>query len=162
MSWGAEKAETPSFLSTNHYNVIAIDKENEEIEKAIHLAESNRSNVNFICADMRSFTSKKQYDIVYGYRVLHDLQPQERHFQINRYKDMTRKGGIHIFTVCVDKPFIPLPPDHDNDTVLYRSGELLGYYWDWELLYINEETVNCNSSGIHHQHVIDTVIAKKI
>lgn len=159
---GCGEGRDAVFLGSNHYNVTAIDKVSEGIDKAIRLAQVNEVHANFICADIRSFTSAVQYDLVYGYRILHYLTPQERPAQISRYQDMTRIGGIHAFTVCVEKSFIPRAPDHEEETVLFRSGELFGYYADWELLYINEETVDCQSSGIPHRHVVDTVIARKI
>ncbi len=159
---GCGEGRDAVFFGANHYNVTAIDKVSEGIEKAIHLARVNEVHANFICADLRSFTSKTHYDLIYGFRILHYLQPSERQAQISRYQEMTRIGGIHAFTVCVDKGFIPLPPDHEEETVLFRSGELFGYYSDWELLYINEEIVDCHSSGIPHRHAVDTVIARKV
>lgn len=159
---GCGEGRDAVFFGTNHYNVTAIDKVSTGIDKAIHLAQINRIRANFLCADIRSFTSSTVYDLIYGFRVLHYLHPEERQTQINRYKNMTRVGGIHAFTVCVEKKFVPLPPDHETETVLYRSGELFEYYSDWKLLYINEEIVDCNSSGMPHQHVVDTVIAQKV
>lgn len=158
---GCGEGRDAVFFGLNHYNVTAIDNVSTGIDKAIRLAAANHIQANFLCADIRSFTSKTLYDIIYGYRILHYLAPKERQQHINRYKSMTRTGGIHAFTVCVEKPFVPPAPDHESETYLYKSGELFEYYADWELLSINEEIVNCNSSGIPHRHVIDTVIARK-
>lgn len=158
---GCGEGRDAVFFGINHYHVTAIDKVSTGIEKSIRLAETNQVHADFLCADIRSFTSKTVFDIIYGFRVLHYLQPQERQLHINRYKEMTRVGGIHVFTVCVDKPFIPLPPDHETETFLFKSGELFEYYSDWELIDIKEQIEDCNSSGIPHRHVIDTVIARK-
>lgn len=158
---GCGEGRDAVFLGMNQYAVTAIDKVSTGIEKGLSLAKANHTNVNFLCADIRSFHSKARFDMIYGYRVLHYIQPKERQMLIEHYQEMTREGGIHVFTVCVDKPFLPLPPDHEAETVLYRSGELFGYYHDWELLYINEAVVDCNSSGVPHRHAIDTVIARK-
>ncbi len=158
---GCGEGRDALFFGANHYDVTAIDKVSTGIEKASALANNDRIQAEFICADLRSFTSGVMYDLIYGYRVLHYLQPAERQSQIEKYKSMTRKGGVHAFTVCVEKSFIPNAPDHESETFLYKSGELFGYYSDWELLYVNEEIVDCNSSNIPHKHVIDTVIAKK-
>ncbi len=158
---GCGEGHDAVFFAANRYNVTAVDKVSTGIEKATNLATSNQVYASFLCADIRSFSSKSTYDIIYGFRVLHYLQPNERQAQIDRYKTMTRDGGIHAFTVCVEKPFVPLPPDHESETYLFKSGELFEYYSDWELLYINEGIIDCRSSNIPHQHVIDTVIAKK-
>lgn len=159
---GCGEGRDAVFFASNRYKVTAIDKVSTGIDKAIHLAKANGIAADFVCADLRSYSSKNEYDMIYGYRVLHYLSPKERRQQIERYKEMTRTGGINAFTVCVEKPFIPLPPDHESETYLYQSGELFGYYCDWELIYVNEEIVDCNSSSVAHKHVIDTVIARKI
>jgi len=158
---GCGEGRDAVFFGSNHYHVTAMDKVSTGIDKAVQLAAANQIHATFLCADLRSFTSRTSYDMIYGFRVLHYLQPKERQPQIERYKEMTRLGGIHAFTVCVEKPFMALPPDNETETYLFKSGELFEYYSDWELLYINEEIVDCNSSGIPHRHVIDSVIAKK-
>ena len=75
---------------------------------------------------------------------------------------MTRHGGINVFTVVVDKPFVPIAPDHENTTYLFKSGELASLYRDWEILHMSEDIIDCNSSGTPHRHVIDSIIAKKV
>ncbi|MCR4392605.1 MAG: hypothetical protein NUV94_07620 [Candidatus Acetothermia bacterium] len=61
----------------------------------------------------------------------------------------------------MEKPFIPRAPDAEANGHPYRSGELLGYYWDWEILYCTEEIFDCHSSGIPHRHAVNRVIARK-
>jgi hypothetical protein len=43
---------------------------------------------------------------------------------------------------------------------MYRSGQLAGYYWDWELLYCVEE-INEPKSAERKKRAINTIIAKK-
>ena len=45
-------------------------------------------------------------------------------------------------------------------TVPYGSGELMGYYWDWEIVWCTEETFDYTSSGEPHRHAVNRVIAK--
>ena len=158
---GCGEGRDAVFFGMNRYDVTAIDNVSTGIEKGIQLAAANQIQADFLCADIRSFTSKTEYDMIYGFRVLHYIPPRERLALIQRYQEMTRSMGVHIFTVCVEKSFVPLPPDHEPETYLFKSGELFEYYSNWKLLYINEDIVDCNSSGIPHQHVIDTVIAQK-
>jgi len=61
----------------------------------------------------------------------------------------------------VEKPFIPRAPDAEATAYLYRSGELMSYYWDWEILYCVEEIFDCMSSGIPHKHAVNRIIARR-
>ncbi len=160
---GCGEGHDAVFFGVNRYHVTAIDTAQTGIDTGIRLAESNRVNVNFLCADIRSYFPKEPLDLVYGHRILHYINPEERTRLVNHYKDRTRVGGIHAFTVPVSgKFFLPPAPDSKNDTTFkYKSGELFTHYYDWELLYVNEEIVDCNSSGIPHKHCIDTIIARK-
>jgi len=60
----------------------------------------------------------------------------------------------------VPKPYLAPPPEMDPSESPYRSGELLGYYWDWQILDSGEVEFDCNSSGIPHRHAMDVVIAR--
>jgi tellurite methyltransferase len=43
----------------------------------------------------------------------------------------------------------------------FRSGELLGYYWDWEILDAGQGEFISNSGGVPHRKAMDVVIARK-
>jgi tellurite methyltransferase len=62
----------------------------------------------------------------------------------------------------VEKPFIDKAPDGEESSFYYKSGELMNYYWDWEILFCTEEIFNCMSSGIPHKHAVDRIIARKV
>ncbi len=159
---GCGEGRDSVFFGVNGYNVTGIDIVRSGLNKAEKRAALQNTALNLVCSDIRHFSSKDKYDIVCGYRILHYLLPEERRALTERYKKMTRVGGINAFTVVVEKPFVALAPDHEASTYLFKSGELASYYSDWEILYMNEETIDCNSSGIPHKHVVDTVIARKI
>ena len=60
----------------------------------------------------------------------------------------------------VPKPYIP-PPTTNPFASPFRSGELLGYYWDWEILDSGQGEFVSNSGGIPHRKAMDVVIARK-
>jgi tellurite methyltransferase len=60
----------------------------------------------------------------------------------------------------VPKPYIP-PQSTNPFASLFRSGELLGYYWDWQILDAGQGEFISNSSGVPHRKAMDVVIARK-
>ena len=66
-----------------------------------------------------------------------------------------------VISVIVDKPFLPPAPDLDAGEHSFRSGELTGYYWDWEIVTCVEEIFDCQSSGVPHKHAIARIITRR-
>ena len=60
----------------------------------------------------------------------------------------------------VPKPYIPLYSMNPLATP-FRSGELLGYYWDWEILESGQREFVSHSGGVPHRKAMDVVIARK-
>jgi len=69
---------------------------------------------------------------------------------------------LNVFNVFVEKPFIEPAPDWGNDEYFYRSGDLLNYYWDWEIISFQEVIFDCNSSGVPHRHATNIMVARRI
>ena len=70
--------------------------------------------------------------------TLHYLPPPARSQRFENYKDCTSLDGINALSVFVEKPFIPKAPDSEETPHPYKSGELMSYYWDWEIVYYVE------------------------
>ena len=68
---------------------------------------------------------------------------------------------MNAFSIFVEKPFIPRAPDAEEMAYLYNVGELMSYYWEWELLYCTEEIFDDMSGGIPHKHAVDRIIARR-
>ena len=51
-------------------------------------------------------------------------------------------------------------PDDDPIRKIYRSGQLAGYYWDWELLYCAEEIKEAKGAG-RQKRAVNTIIVRK-
>jgi tellurite methyltransferase len=66
------------------------------------------------------------------------------------------KNALYGYT-----PFIATTPDAESKANKYISGELLTYYWDWQILYYDEKFFPCNSSGVPHRHAICRMIARR-
>jgi tellurite methyltransferase len=94
--------------------------------------------------------------------VLQYVPPQRRAELFANYREFTSAGGIHAFSVFVDKPFIPPAPDAEETAHRWISGELLTYYHDWQIEYCTEETFDCMSSGVPHQHAVNRIVARNL
>lgn len=89
------------------------------------------------------------------------IPPRERTSRIEEFKSWTVPGGINALNAFVEKPYLRPPPEMDRGESRYRSGELMGYYWDWHILDAFEVEFDCNSSGVPHRHAMDVLIARK-
>jgi tellurite methyltransferase len=69
-------------------------------------------------------------------------------------------SGINALSTFVRKPFMPRPRDGETTSFGYRSGELMGHYWDWEILHCAEEIFDCTSAGVPHQHAVNRIIVR--
>jgi len=60
----------------------------------------------------------------------------------------------------VRKPYIP-PQTTNPFASPFQSGELLGYYWDWQILESGQVEFISDASGVPHRKAMDVVIARK-
>lgn len=143
------------------FEAVGVDLSAPGLAKAARWAEAEGLQVETIQANMNSFRLDRPYDLVYASGVLTYLSPELRPEIIANYKRFTPPGGIHAFNAFVEKPFIPTPPDWGAHEHFFRSGELLQYYWDWEILHTTEVIFACNSSGVPHRHAMTALIARR-
>lgn len=158
---GCGEGRDAVFFARNGYDVTAYDIASEGIRKTELLAAKYNVPVTTFCADMLTFTPTEQYDVVYASRALHYVPPSHREDFFQRYKEHTNPGGLHAFMVIVDKPSVKKSPDKEDNIFLMKSGEIFTYYHDWDFLLFEETVIDCNSSGIPHQHCVDLMMAVK-
>lgn len=159
---GCGEGRDALFFARNGYDVTAFDIAESGIKKVIELSALYNVAINAFRADMLTYEIKKSYDIIYSSRALHYISPPLRPMIIEQIKEHTVKGGVNIFDVFVDKPFVEPSPDREKNVFLWHSGELFGYYKDWELEYIDERIYPCDSSGVLHRHASNLMFAKKV
>ncbi len=140
---------------------VGVDRSEPGLQKARAWARAEGLAIATIRADLVTFRLAEPYDVVYASGTLTYLPPAVRAEVFANYKEWTPRGGLHAFNAFVEKPYLAVPPDWGDDEFFYRSGELLGYYWDWEIVYCAEVVFDCHSSGVPHRHAMDVVIARK-
>ena len=159
---GCGEGQAAVFFARNGYTVSAFDVTASGIEKGRQLAELHRTEVDFFQADLLNYQPESTFDIVFSSGVLQYIPPADRRRVLESYKSCTAVGGIHVLNVFVDKPFLPVPPDWEEQEYFWTSGELLNCYHDWKVEQLEERIFDCHSSGIPHRHCMDVLIARKM
>lgn len=149
------------YFAQHGFEVVGLDSSLPGLEKTRRYAEEVGVHVETIHADIVNYELEDTYDVIFSTGTLQYLPPEMRPQRFENYKACTSPDGINALSVFVKKPFIPPAPDGEATAHSYRSGELMGYYWDWEILYCAEEIFDCMSSGIPHKHAISRIVARR-
>lgn len=159
---GSGEGRDAMFLARCGYQVDALEISLPGIRKIRQYSEAHGLRVNPLQANMIGYQPSIDYDVIYSMGALQFLPPPERASHFACYKSHTVNGGLNVHMVFVDKPFIAAAPDWQNTEYFYRSGDLAGYYHDWEILLSSETVIECRSANIPHQHAVSCIIARKI
>ena len=149
-------------LARHGFDVVGVDISGPGLAKAERWAAEEGLRIRTVQAALQDFRLTEEFDLVYSSGTLTYLPLEARRDAFENYKRYTRVGGINVFNVFVEKPFLGVPHDWGADEYFYRSGELLGHYWDWEILSFSEFIFDCNSGGVPHRHAMDVMIARKV
>lgn len=149
------------YFARRGFRATGLDLSLSGLEKARRYAQEVGVEIETIRADVAAYELGETYDAIFSTGALHYLPPEVRRERFADYKVHTAPDGINAITVLVEKPFLLPAPDGDTSEHLFKSGELLGYYWDWETAYFVEEIFDCNSSGVPHKHCANRIIARR-
>jgi tellurite methyltransferase len=158
---GCGEGRNAVFFARNGYEVHAFDISGTGLEKTRRLAERAGVSVRVFQADLNRFRLDETFDILFSTGTLHSSDPSVRAELFENYKRHTAAGGLNVFSVFVDKPFVARAPDSDPNMHLWRSGELFTLYHDWQIELCAEEIFDCMSSGVPHQHAVNRLVARK-
>lgn len=149
-------------FARNGFDAVGVDVSQPGLQKAQKWADQEGLTIKTIQANLNELNLTEMFDIVYSSGTLTYLSPSLREEKFKNYKEHTNIGGLNVFNVFVEKPFIETAPDWGTDEYFYRSGDLLNYYWDWEIISFEEIIFDCNSSGVPHKHAMNIMIARKV
>jgi len=142
------------------FDVVGLDASTAGLEKTRRYAGEAGVRVETLHATLATWRLEEDVDVVYSNGTLQYLPPEIRATCFENYKVHTKPGGLHVLSAFVKKPFIPPAPDSESTEILYRSGELMGFYWDWEIVDCAERIFDCRSSGVPHRHAVNIVVAR--
>lgn len=158
---GCGEGRNAVYFAMHGFEVTGLDYSLPGLEKTAEYAGDAGVKVRTIHADIRSTRLNEVYDVIFSTGTLHYLPGEIREQCFDNYREITSERGINVMSVFVEKPFIARAPDHEEHTFPFRSGELMGYYWDWEIVFSIEEIFDCRSGGIPHRHAVDRIIATR-
>lgn len=158
---GCGEGKDAVFFARNGYIVDAFDIAIKGVEKTKLLADSIGVQVNVFQANLLDYRLEHHYDIIFSSGVFNYIPADVRNHLLSNYQEHTVPNGIHALNVFVKKPFIAPAPEKESNASTWQSGELASYYSDWLLHEMSEIIFPCDSSGVPHQHCMDTVIAEK-
>ena len=159
---GCGEGKDAVFFARNGYEVTAFDLSPQGIAKTCKLAEKAGVIITAFVANMNEYRLHDCYDIIYSSGTLNYIPESLRNEIFENYIEHTNIGGIHSMSAFVKKPFIAQPPDHEDYSYYYKSGELFTYYSDMHIISCNETIFECMSSGTLHKHCVNTILAKKV
>ncbi|HMM22051.1 MAG TPA: helix-turn-helix domain-containing protein [Selenomonadales bacterium] len=159
---GSGEGRDAVYFAKCGFQVDALEISFPGVEKIRRYSQLAGQQVNVLRADMIGCELPETYDVIYSHGSLQFLPPDQRQKHFAQYKQRTKLGGLNAHLIFVEKPFIKKAPDWEKNEFFYQSGDLAGYYHDWEILQWAESIVDCNSAGIPHRHAVNRIIARKI
>lgn len=158
---GCGEGRNSVFFARCGYIVSAFDIAEAGVEKTKRLAEKTGVFVDAFRANIETYRLDKFYDIIFSSGALHYIKPELRDEIVSDYKLHTVADGINVMNVFVEKPYI-LPAPEKEKSYLWKSGELLEKYHDWQIVDFSEKEFDCNSSGVPHKHAMNIMISKNV
>lgn len=159
---GSGEGRDAVYFAKCGFQVDALEVSKPGVEKIRQYSQLSGYPVHVIHADMLGYELTGAYDVVYSHGTLQFLPPAQRKKYFDQYKQRTKAGGLNAHLVFVEKPFIQAAPDWEKNEFFYQSGDLAGYYHDWEILSCEEKIIACNSAGLPHWHAVNGIIARKV
>jgi len=157
---GCGEGKDAVFLARCGYDVSAFDISEAGLEKTQRLADKARVHVRTFRANMWDYRLDEEYDVLFSSGALHYIKPELRNEIIENYKSHVKTDGIVTLHVFVEKPFITAPPEKEENSFHWKSGQLFTYFHDWYIDNCMEYIFNCNSSGIPHRHAANRLYAR--
>lgn len=158
---GSGEGRDACYFAQHGFIVDALEISQPGINKIYKLKERYGLPITPVHNNMIGYEPVRNYNVIYSMGSLQFLPVEQRGPHFFRYKKFTLPGGINAHMVFVEKPFIDRAPDWQLNEFFYRSGEMAGYYWDWEIIKNEELIVDCQSSNVEHQHAVSIIIARK-
>jgi tellurite methyltransferase len=157
---GSGEGRDSIFFARRGYRVVGVDISSVGVRKAVRRASRLGVDVRFRVGDIRTYRLRQRVDVVFCSGAVNNLPRRIRATRFEHFKSKTAPGGINAMNADVPKPYIP-PQKTNPFASPFGSGELLGYYWDWQILESGQVEFVSDASGVPHRKAMDVVVARK-
>ncbi len=157
---GSGEGRDSIYFARQGYRVLGVDISSVGVRKSEERAARLGVKVRFQVGDLRTYRLKHRADVVFCSGALNNIPRRIRAARFEHFKANTAPGGINAMNADVPKPYIP-PYSKNPYATPFRSGELLGYYGDWEILDSRQVEFMSTASGVPHRKAMDIVVARK-
>ena len=143
-------------------NIDAFDISETAIAKIERLCQIEKVNINTKISTVSDFDFNKQYDLVLSFGVYHFMAKEDWKSFVERSKENTNVGGIHIIQLFNDN-IAPTPDIEPYAIGMAKDGEIKELYNDWEIIEYLSYSLNDEHPGVPlHQHASNKLVAKKV
>lgn len=160
---GCGEGQNVLYLTQQGYrNVDAFDISEHGIAKLQKRCRMDDIRPNAFTADLTTYQFEQKYDMVMSFGTLHFVQKEDWKAFINRAKQYTNTGSIHIMQIFTD--VVPASEDIAAFAVgLAKDEEIKELYTDWEILQFKSYTFEDEHPGIpKHLHASNKIVARKV
>ncbi len=157
---GCGEGRDSIYFARRGFRSVGVDISRVGVRKAQLRASRLGVEARFLVGDLRTYRLSHHVDVVFSSGALNNLPRRIRAARFDHFKANTAPGGLNAMNADVPKPYIP-PQTTNPFATPFHAGELLGYYWDWEILDSGQVEFVSTSSGVAHRKAMDMVIARK-
>ncbi len=134
---GCGNGRNSLYLAANGFDVTAWDKNANSIDNIESIkAKEGITNLQTAIQDLNSLRFDGEYDFILSTVVLMFLQAETIPGLIDNMQRCTKPGGYNLIVAAMDTEDYPC---NVGFPFAFKTGELSGYYADWEQLKYNED-----------------------
>jgi len=160
---GCGEGQNVIYLAKKGYlNIDAFDISENGIAKLKKICTSEGVCLNAFVQDLTTYNFSKKYDLIMSFGTLHFVEkPDWRNF-VNKAKEHTNVGGIHIMQIFTDA--VPASSDIAPFAIgLAKDEEIKQLYSDWEILQFKSYVFEDQHPNVpKHLHASNKIVAKRI
>ena len=159
---GCGEGQNAFYLAKQGYcNVEAFDISEHGIAKLQRMCRKENIQLNAYTADLITYQFEQKYDMVMCFGTLHFVSKADWRAFINRAKENTNAGGIHIMQIFTDT--VPASKDIAPFAIgLAKDEEIKELYKDWEILQFKSYTFEDEHPGVpKHLHASNKIVARR-
>lgn len=158
---GCGRGRNSLYLAKLGFDVTAVDANAMSVDLLRQAAEKDGLAINASTYDINTAAISDNYDFILSTVVMMFLDPTRIDAIVENMQAHTNVGGYNLIVVALDTDDYPCNVGFSSPL---KSGQLEGYYKDWEILKYNEnigELHRLDANGNRIKLRFATLLAKK-